>query len=85
MQVAAKPGKAWVAAVGQFHFQQVEHLGLGLEFPGHVVVENSHATLGFDLPQRIKLPRNLSPRNLLKPNPKKHQKSKRVEKVKMFH
>jgi hypothetical protein len=28
VQVAAKPGETRVAAVGQFHFQQVEQLGL---------------------------------------------------------
>ncbi len=41
--------------MGQFHFQQVEQLGLGLEFLGHIVVKHPHATLAFHVPHGFKL------------------------------
>ncbi len=55
MQVAAEPGEAGVATVGQFHFQQVEQFSLALEFLGHVVVEYPHTTFAFNLPHGFKL------------------------------
>jgi hypothetical protein len=55
VQVAPKPGEAWVTAVSQFHFEQVEQFGAGLEFHRHVVMKNPHSTLGFDPPQPLKL------------------------------
>ena len=60
MQVAAQAGEAGVAAVGQFHLQQVDRLGLGLELRGHVVVEDPHATLTFDPPECVELRRQLA-------------------------
>ena len=44
-----------MAAVGQFHLDEVGRLGAGLEIGGHVVMENAHATAGFDLPARREL------------------------------
>jgi len=60
VQVTSQSGKTGMATVGQFHFQQVRQGGAGLEFNRHVVVENPHATLGFDPPQTFKLRRQLA-------------------------
>ncbi|VVN76625.1 hypothetical protein PS685_05332 [Pseudomonas fluorescens] len=60
MQVAPKPGEAWVATVGQLYLQQVHQFGTGLEFYRHIVVKNPYPALGFDPPQAFKLRRQFT-------------------------
>src|SRR5438067_6510185 len=60
VQITSQPSERRVAAVREFHFEQVRQFGFLLEIDRHVVVENTNAALGFDSPHCAKLRRQFA-------------------------